>query len=542
MVSVIDRKDKLGLMTGDMTDGEEELLCPMCSELYDDEAHIPLMLPRCGHNFCQLCLTGCGKKGHFPCPTCRKRHLKPPVDQLQPNVDLLTQVELLKESTLGRCPSHGNLREFWCRQCNESLCGACTISKGHDVLKTRVFLSEKKNEVREQGNAILQNVVEEKEKIISKVKNCSLQLLKTCQLSSVTTYSGEDVKAVMNETKKTADIRSAMGSLKRMKSILENFRSSASEDNDLEPEEKPQGWREKHPVRALRDECHPSKHKRSRSKESLKQRDKTERENALNSGKGANPLRQRAVSNPPVAETNNKETNLDGSPLIGLLDSNLWPLRCCVYSDDGRRADLKWEEGRLHLYGLSKEGNDAHFMIKMSVLQTLIPQDNPEVFIDTTAGDKYLGRIYIRLWGHLRRAHNFLAMCMGTHGVSYRGARFREVFARGIPGECLHAGEYPVKRGGESSAGVLKDLEWEGKYRKPMMKGLVVGAGSGRPDRDSCFDICTKSNSARLFACPFGEVVGGWDVVIAIINHRPVRQVFMTNVGVVIPDHTKSSN
>ncbi|KAK7078922.1 hypothetical protein SK128_027683 [Halocaridina rubra] len=518
---------------------EEEILCPLCSEIYDEDLHLPLTLPRCGHVFCRSCLSGCGKKGHFPCPTCRKRHLKPPVAQIPPNVDVLTQAELFRESTLGRCPSHGNLQEYWCRQCQDPLCGSCEVSAGHDVVKTKIFLTEKKQEIKDQGNIIMQNVTEEKQRILTKVKNCSLQLLKTCQVSTVTTSSGEDIKNIMVESKKTSDIKSVLGNLKKMKSILKNLRSAAADDDTTDAESDGE-MQQRHRERYKREESHPNKHKRSRSKESVRQRDKSERENTTcNSPKDI--VTQRRATSIPLATENKNDNNLHGSPLVGLLEANIWPLKCCVYSENGKRADLKWEDGRLHLYSLTDQENDAHFMIKMAVLQTLIPKDHPEVFMDIKGGDRYLGRVYIRLWGHLRRAHNFLAMCMGTHGPSYRGCRFQEVFARGVPGECLHGGVYQTRRGSECAAGVLKDLEWEGKFRKPMSKGLVVGAGSGRPDRDACFDICTRSNPARHFACPFGEVISGWDVIMAIVDFRPVRQVFMTEVGVIIPDQMKGT-
>lgn len=169
------------------------------------------------------------------------------------------------------------------------------------------------------------------------------------------------------------------------------------------------------------------------------------------------------------------------------------------------------------------------------MVQSLIPQEDPEVFLDLTARGKPLGRIYIRLWGHLRRAQHYLALCMGTHGPSYRGTKFEEVYSRGLKGECLHAGPYLTPSGELSAQGVMDNLEWDGKFKRPQQVGLVVGAGSGRPDRDSCFDICTIENPTRNFACPFGEVVKGMDVVLAAVDHKPVREVVMEEVGVVIP-------
>lgn len=34
----------------------EEIKCPLCSEQYNEAEHLPLMLPACGHSFCQQCL------------------------------------------------------------------------------------------------------------------------------------------------------------------------------------------------------------------------------------------------------------------------------------------------------------------------------------------------------------------------------------------------------------------------------------------------------------------------------------------------------
>ncbi|XP_069983401.1 uncharacterized protein [Penaeus vannamei] len=530
---------------------EEELLCPLCSELYEEDVKEPVLLPRCGHVFCKSCLTKTvGTRSHFPCPTCRKRHLRPHVSQLPVHIDTLARAEVFRDSKgiprsrlFGICENHGEVLEFWCRDCQAPLCGSCPVKKDHDVVRTRLLLQEKKMEIQEQGNLILQSVVDEKKKIIQKVKKCSLQLLRTCEESSLTTNSAEDVKVMMGDTKKTADVSSVLGYLARMKTILGSFKS-APEDTDAE------------------GKASANRHRRTRNSQKQQGQDSTNsspnntlrrRTNAAGDSTTGTPrtrtrssLRQETKSTDKITytTTNDHTTNNNNNNKgleTALLEPSLWPLKCCAYAEDGRKGELKWEDKRLHLYALGNHMEDAHFMIKLSVLQALISQDNPEVFMELTAGEQRLGRIYIRLWGHLRRAQNFLAMCTGTHGPSYRGAKFQEVFARGIPGECLHAGLYPTPDGGTSAKGVVENLEWDGKFKKPQKLGLVVGAGSGRPDRDACFDICTIENPQRNFACPFGEVVGGWDVVMKTVKHKPVRAVTMQEVGVVIPDLSRSS-
>ena len=48
---------------------------------------------------------------------------------------------------------------------------------GHEVVRTRVVLQEKRQEMKESGKAILDSVLEERKKIINSVKSCSVQLL-----------------------------------------------------------------------------------------------------------------------------------------------------------------------------------------------------------------------------------------------------------------------------------------------------------------------------------------------------------------------------
>ncbi|KAK8729912.1 hypothetical protein OTU49_008383 [Cherax quadricarinatus] len=560
-------------------DASSDLLCPLCSELYDDEQREPVLLPRCGHTFCRPCLSKDVKKGHFPCPTCRKRHLKPTVDQLPVQADLLARAEAFRESKMGVCERHEAPLAYWCRDCRKSLCAKCSVLRGHDVIRTKVLLEEKRREMREQGVAVLQSVEQEKQKILVKVKECSLQLLRTCDASALADSSAHDVKDMLTDTKCTADLHFLMGSLMRMKSILGSLGRTS---NESEAENKtPRVRRRRERRDSHRSDTHtppdtkpstPTNHRRERntnatattntitasttttaSSTTTTNNNRNQRNHTSTQFNLAPPMKKKSVDPSKdvkyahysqmygthgISGSCKAEVSSHG-PLLGFLDPALWPLRCCVYDDDGRRAKMAWEDGRLHMYALGDNIDDAHFMIRLSVLQSVIPEDTPEVFLDLTARGRRLGRVYIRLWGHLRRAQHYLALCMGTHGPSYRGAKFEEVYSRGLKGECLHGGPYLTPNGDLSAQGVMDNLEWEGKYKGRQRKGLVVGAGSGRPDRDSCFDICTIENCSRDFACPFGEVVAGWEAVLAAVNHKPVREVTMQEVGVVVTDSAR---
>ncbi|XP_050715982.1 titin-like isoform X3 [Eriocheir sinensis] len=541
-------------------DETEELLCPMCSELYDEEEQQPILLPRCGHTFCRPCLISVKGKGHFPCPTCRKRHLKPPVEELPIHSEVLKQANAYREDQfsfsrtrsegwpvlMGRCASHKELLLYWCRDCQAPLCASCRVTDGHDVVRTKVVLKEKREELKEHGQTILDNVLEEKRKIMDSVTTCSAQLLQACESSVAVDDSTQNVKEMLSSTKQTADLGFVLNSLQRMKSILGFFTKATASDADTDESKTPKSRRKKDRRAAQTSEDANTSEEKKAAPASTGSKMDTPAKQEKSVGVDAkvqNTKETRVSHQPPAPATaagggvraNIPSEVMVQGPLLPMSDASLWPLTCCVYGEDGRRARLAWEGGKLHMHALSELEQEAHFMIKLSVIQSVVPQDQPEVFLEVEAGERRLGRIYIRLWGHLRRAHHFLALCMGTHGPSYRGAKFEEVFSRGLKGECLHAGPYLTSTGDLSAQRVMDGLEWDGQYKKIQRKGLVVGAGSGRPDRESCFDICTIENPNRHFACPFGEVVDGWDTIAAILEHRPVRAVTMVDVGVVVP-------
>ncbi|KAK4300796.1 hypothetical protein Pmani_027030 [Petrolisthes manimaculis] len=60
----------------------------------------------------------------------------------------------------------------------------------------------------------------------------------------------------------------------------------------------------------------------------------------------------------------------------------------------------------------------------MSVVSALVPLESPLVFLDLQDGEESLGRVYITLQINLRRAQQFLSLCLGDLGPSYQGSCF----------------------------------------------------------------------------------------------------------------------
>lgn len=172
---------------------------------------------------------------------------------------------------------------------------------------------------------------------------------------------------------------------------------------------------------------------------------------------------------------------------------------------------------------------------QLTFLSFLGRDAQPEVFLDVATDEHVLGRVYIRLWGHLRRAQHFLALCIGTHGPSYRGSQFHGVAKRGSMGETLAGGRYLADDMGNSMEGQGEGLEWGGPYIREKAAGLVVGASGDKPGQDAFFHICTRAHPGKRFACAFGEVYAGMEVVHQAVALQPSHTLKVSECGLVLP-------
>lgn len=210
------------------------------------------------------------------------------------------------------------------------------------------------------------------------------------------------------------------------------------------------------------------------------------------------------------------------------------PTMCCSFTNgDGRHATMKWEESRIHLYSLTEDQQTSSVMMHMSMLQHILPKDKPEVFLELGAGTRILGRVYIQLRGRTRNAQQFFALCLGTMGPSYRGARFY-----GIP--------WPQHHRHVQSLTCREYMSENIPRTEPLMENLTDGREnqvemclSGLVARvdDSGFEICTRDEPDAYLHNVLGEVLEGMSVVREAANHEPVSEVYIKQVGVVIPSN-----
>ena len=125
---------------------EEFLSCDVCSEEYDEENHLPRVLP-CLHTFCNQCLEGMVRDWTIICPTCRIKHDVPgdsvrnfPKENTRRSLrDFIRLKRKSHQIPCKDCPDSG-IAAYFCKDCQAFMCAECThahlrnfMSRNHQI-------------------------------------------------------------------------------------------------------------------------------------------------------------------------------------------------------------------------------------------------------------------------------------------------------------------------------------------------------------------------------------------------------------------------
>ncbi|KAJ8274175.1 hypothetical protein COCON_G00088000 [Conger conger] len=117
---------------------EEELSCPVCTEIFRD----PVLLS-CSHSFCKACLQQYwDQKGSLECPVCRRRSSKehPPISLSVRNICETLLKERSQRAKAGSevlCSLHSEKLKLFCLDDQIPICVICQTSKKHENHKVR---------------------------------------------------------------------------------------------------------------------------------------------------------------------------------------------------------------------------------------------------------------------------------------------------------------------------------------------------------------------------------------------------------------------
>ncbi|XP_066963982.1 uncharacterized protein [Macrobrachium rosenbergii] len=535
----------------------DDLTCTVCSEVYEGGVREPVVLPLCGHTFCRPCLYNLvDVNPSLKCPTCRKKHKGLSVTQLPTNFTVLTLAsnQKHKQQKCEMCEFHGDPVRMWCTTCQKALCGQCLfeghMTDGHSVVKVQVILMERKQLIEDKAKRILRFIEEEKKNLGKEVHSIAHKLAGIYKRSKILTRYAQDTERILKDVRKTVRLKSVIANENKLESLSpligiksiedeENTGSTKGSKTSPEPSTEQPGI-------PVGKEMTLTPSPRSRSKKSHVHRssrksvvlplpvseadnNNTQNSDISNANETSKLLKFQASPADPGSGADEKFLALDESDTEqdDSLRSNregdtkneagsecqMWPLRRCAPGGNKQWPHINWQD----------------FMTQVPAVQLLVPPENPEVMMQLGVRGTILGRIHIRLWGHLRRAQHFLALCLGTFGPSYKGSKFSNVARKGQPGESLVGGRY-ITENGISAEGLMDALEWRGRYSGAVTEGVLGGASDGDPKLESFFGICTRDYPEGEYYCPFGEVVSGLEVVQKAVCQDPVTDVVITDV------------
>lgn len=159
----------------------------------------------------------------------------------------------------------------------------------------------------------------------------------------------------------------------------------------------------------------------------------------------------------------------------------------------------------------------------------VVERSSTLVFLDFKWPGSRKGRVHIRLVPDTTLARQFVFLCSGELGHSYRNTKLFDVHLKGEPGEWICGGDYQYNSG-DGGAALLPDLR--GNLQEPCLAGDVWAAGRLWRDRESQFGITTRRGGSALDV--FGHVESGLEVVKAAANYRHIKEVTVVDCGVVI--------
>ncbi|XP_069180690.1 uncharacterized protein [Procambarus clarkii] len=209
---------------------------------------------------------------------------------------------------------------------------------------------------------------------------------------------------------------------------------------------------------------------------------------------------------------------------------------------DGRRSSrITLQDGQLYLHPLLRQPTPAHaHTIQESDVVGVLDPSCTLAFLDLGWAGSTRGRVTIQLTPDTPLARQFVLLCTGQRGHTFRNTKLLEVENKGHPGEYVVGGDYE-SNDGKGGAPLLPDLQ--GQYRQSrqagaVWSGSVVAAWCWPPGgpTSALFAIATRVHQAGpQWPYVFGDVVSGLDVVRAAVNHSDITEVTVVDCGVVLP-------
>ncbi|XP_069192283.1 uncharacterized protein [Procambarus clarkii] len=507
--------------------------CSVCFNDYDDNQLRPRTLP-CGHTFCSQCIDNAIKNGQLTCPSCRAEHAATAATQfpisyaVEALVRKLKNIQLTTEEVVPAKPYEGPARgiskKLHSMVEEQKSFISILITSCEEVLSQ---LGEYRGQLGDWKTHHLQ--LQDRLYALVEQNKSAMQLLELEDTSVVDmTTHGEEGKT---------QLQAMLGSLDTVNTAQEVFMTINEVDQcNMEVENWLRKCQELFPdVKTV----HTSVKVQETIKEALEMMT-TETGATADSehlGDSASSIMNKVQE--ITGEIPQKQLTVEDlrrmvrEPVKRLVEAGR--VLAVQEDQDGRcSARITLQDGQLYLHPLLRQPTPthAHTLQESEVVGVLEPSCTL-AFLDLRWAGSTRGRVTIRLTPDTPLARQFVLLCTGQRGHTYRNTKLLQVWDKGEPGECVRGGDYE-SNDGKGGAPLLPDLQ--GQYRESGRAGAVwAWWGPGDPT-SAQFAITTRDlQDGRQWSDVLGDVVSGLDVVRAAVNHSDIKEVTVVDCGVVLP-------
>nr|XP_045589066.1 uncharacterized protein LOC123751008 [Procambarus clarkii] len=506
--------------------------CSVCVNNYDDNQLRPRTLP-CGHTFCSQCIDNAIKNGQLTCPSCRAEHAATAATQFPINyaveafVRKLKNIQLTTEEVVPAKPYEGPARGI--RKTLRSLVQeqksiiSILITSCEEVLSQ---LGEYRGQLGDWKTHHLQ--LQDRLCALVEQNKSAMKLLELEDTSVVDmTTQGEEGKT---------QLQVMLGKLDTVNTPQE---VGTTIDTADECKMKVEDWLQKcQELFPDVNTVHTSVKVQETIREALEMM-------TTETGATADPVHLEDSASSIMdkvqeitGEIHQKQLTVEDlrrmrEPVKRLVEAGR--VLAVQEDQDGRRsARITLQDGQLYLHPLLRQPTpaDAHSLQESEVVGVLEPSCTL-AFLDLGWAGSTRGRVTIRLTPDTPLARQFVLLCTGQRGHTYRNTKLLWVEDKGQPGECVVGGDYE-SNDGKGGAPLLPHLQ--GPYRESVRAGAVLCCDDPRGPRCAQFTITTRDEQGgHQWPDVFGDVVSGLDVVRAAVNHSNITEVTVVDCGVVLP-------
>ncbi|XP_069192278.1 uncharacterized protein [Procambarus clarkii] len=506
--------------------------CSVCFNDYDDNRLRPRTLP-CGHTFCSQCIENAIKNGQLTCPSCRAEHVATAATQFPisyaveafvrrlKNIQLTTEEVVPAKSSEG--PARGISKKLRSLVQEQKSIISSLITSCEEVLSQ---LGEYRGELGDWKTHHLQ--LQDRLYALVEQNKSAMKLLELEDTSVVDmTTQGEEGKT---------QLQAMLGSLNTVNTLQEvDTTIDTADECSMKVEDWLKKCQELFPdVKTV----HTSVKVQETIKEALEM-------TTTETGATADPVHlgdsassimnkvQEITGEIPQKQLTVEDLRRMREPVKRLVEAGR-VLAVQEDQDSRRSAMITLQDGQLYLHPLLRQPTPtyAHTLQESEVVGVLEPSCTL-AFLDLGWAGSTRGRVTIRLTPDTPLARQFVLLCTGQRGHTYRNTKLLRVWNKGQPWECVVGGDYE-SNDGCGGAPLLPDLQ--GQYRGSGQAGVVLAWGELGGPWSAQFVITTRDRQDGVqWLNVFGDVVSGLDVVRAAVNHSDIREVTVVDCGVVLP-------